>query len=163
MQRPALPHSSVQFRSVAQSRLNLCDPWAACSTPGFPVHYQVPESAQTHVHQVDDAIQPPQLLLSPFPPAFDLSQYQGLFQWVGSLHQWPKYWSFIFSMSPSSEYSGLISFRIGLQSRGLSRVFSNTTVQKHQFFGTQLSSWFNSHIHACLIDKSWIDGPFSAK
>ena len=65
--------------------------------------------------------------------------------------RWPNYWSFSFSISPSNEYSGLISFRrtgwISLQSKGLSRVFSNTTVQKHQFFSTQLSSQSNSHIH----------------
>ena len=65
--------------------------------------------------------------------------------------RWPKYWSFSFSISPSNEYSGLIFFRIdyliSLLSKGLSRVFSNTTVQKHQFFGTQLSLWSNSHIH----------------
>ena len=61
--------------------------------------------------------------------------------------RWPKYWRFSFSISPCSEYSGLISFRISLQSKGLSRVFSNTTVQKHQFFGAQLSLWSNSHIH----------------
>ena len=65
--------------------------------------------------------------------------------------RWPKYWSFSFSISPSNKYSGLISFRmdwlISLQSKGLSRVFSNTTVQKHQFFGAQLSSQSNSHIH----------------
>ena len=64
--------------------------------------------------------------------------------------RWPKYWSFSFSISPSNEYSGLISFRMGwfnlLAAQGLSRVFSNTTVQKHQFFGAQLSLWFNSHI-----------------
>ena len=69
-----------------------------------------------------------------------------------ALHvKWPKYWSFSFSISPSSENSGLISFEltglISLQSKGLSRVFSNTTVQNHQFFGTQLSSQSNSHIH----------------
>ena len=65
--------------------------------------------------------------------------------------RWPKYWSFSFNISPSNEYSGLISFRmdgwISLQSKGLSRVFSNTTVQKHQFFGAQLSSQSGSHIH----------------
>ena len=69
-----------------------------------------------------------------------------------ALHiRWPKYWSFSFNMSPFNEYSGLISFRIdrliSLQSKGLSRVFSNTTVQKHQFFGAQPSSQSNSHIH----------------
>ena len=65
--------------------------------------------------------------------------------------RWPKYWSFSFSISPSNEYSGLISLGltswISLQSRGLSRVFSNITVQKHQFFSTQLSLWSTSHIH----------------
>ena len=75
-----------------------------------------------------------------------------LFQWVGSSKiRWPKFWSFSFSISPSSELSGWISFRIDwfdlLQSKGLSRVFSNIAVQKHQFFGTQPSLWFNSHIH----------------
>ena len=72
--------------------------------------------------------------------------------------RWPKYWSFTFSISPSNEYSGLISFRMDwldlLAAQGtLSRVFSNTTVQKHQFFGTQLSLWSNSHIHTCLPEK----------
>ena len=66
-------------------------------------------------------------------------------------NRWPKYWSFSFSISPFDEYSGLISFRMDwldlLESKGLSRVFSNTTVQKHQFFSAQLSLWSNSHIH----------------
>ena len=71
--------------------------------------------------------------------------------------RWPKYWSFSFSISPSNEYSGLISFRltglISLLPKGLSRVFSNTTVQKHQFFDAQPSLWFNSHIHTWLLEK----------
>ena len=77
--------------------------------------------------------------------------------------KWPKYWSFNFSISPSNEYSGLISFRmdclIYLQSKGLPRVFSNTEVQKHQFFGTQLSLCSNSHIHTWLLEKPylWLD------
>ena len=83
-----------------------------CSTPGFPVHYQLPELAQTHVHWVSDAIQPSHPLSSPSPPSFNLSQHQGLFKWVSSLHQVPKYWSFSFSISPCNEYSGLISFRM---------------------------------------------------
>ena len=70
---------------------------------------------------------------------------------------WPKNWSFSFSNSPSNEYSGLISFRIdcwiSLQYKGLSRVFSDTTVQKHQFFSVQLSLWSNSHIHTWLLEK----------
>ena len=75
-----------QFSSVAQSCPTLYDPMD-CSTPGFPVHHQLPEPAQTHVHWVGDAIQPSHPLLFPSPPAFNLSQHQGLFQWVGSLHQ----------------------------------------------------------------------------
>ena len=71
--------------------------------------------------------------------------------------RWPKYWSFSFSISPSSEYSGLISFRMDwfdlLAVQGLSRVFSSTTVLKHQFFGSQSSLWSNSHIRTCLLEK----------
>ena len=77
----------------------------------FPVHHQLPELAQTHVHQVSDAIQPSHPLSSPSPPAFN-AQHQGLFQWISSLHQVPKYWSFSFNISPLDQYSGLISFRI---------------------------------------------------
>ena len=81
-----------------------------CSTPGFPIHHQLPELAQTHVCRVDDAIQPSHPLSSPSPLAFNLSQHHGLCKWVISLHQWPNYWSFSFSISPSNEYSGQISF-----------------------------------------------------
>ena len=82
-----------------------------CSTPGLPVHYQLPEFTQTHVHWVGDAIQPSHPLSSPS-PAFSLSQHQGLFQGLSFPIRWPKYWSFSFSISPSNEYAGLISFRI---------------------------------------------------
>ena len=81
-----LMDQSVQFNSVAQTCPTLCDTMD-CSLPGFPVHHQLPELAQTHVHQVGDAILPSHPLLSPFPPAFNLSQHQGLFQRVSSLHQ----------------------------------------------------------------------------
>ena len=77
--------SSVPCSSVTQPCPTLCNP-TKCSTPGFPVHYQIPE-LQTHVHRVSDAIQPSHPLLSPSPPAFNLSQHQGLFQWASSLHQ----------------------------------------------------------------------------
>ena len=81
------PHwSSVQLSSVTQSCMTLCYPMD-CSMPGLPVHHHLPELAQTHVHWVGDAIQPSHPLLSPSPPAFILSQHQGLFQWVSSLHQ----------------------------------------------------------------------------
>ena len=101
--------NNIQFSSVTQSCLTLCDPMN-CSTPGLPVHHQLPESIKTHVHWVSDDIQPPHPLFSPSPPALNLSQCQSLFQWVALHIRWPKYWSFSFSISPSSEYSGLISF-----------------------------------------------------
>ena len=81
-----------------------------CSMWGLPVHHQLPEFTQTHVHRVSDAIQPSHPLSSPSPPILNLSQHQGLIQ---SLHiRWPNYWSFSFSIIPPNEYSGLITFRI---------------------------------------------------
>ena len=140
----------VQFSSVAQSCPTLCDPMNR-STPGLPVHHQLLEFTQTHVHRVSDAIQPSHPPSSPSPPATNPSQHQSLFQWVNSSHEVAKVLSFSFaSFLPKKsqgwsplEWTGWIS----LQSKGLSRVFSNTTVQKHQFFGTQLSSQSNSHLH----------------
>ena len=100
---------SVQFSSVTQSCLTLCDPMNH-STPGLLVHHQLPEFTQTHVHWVGDAIQPSHPLSSPSPPAFNLSQHQ-VFSYESALHiRWPKYWSFSFSISPSNDYSGLVSF-----------------------------------------------------
>ena len=81
-------------------------------TPGFPVHHQLPELTETHVHWVSDAIQPSHPLSSPSPPAFNLSQHQSLSNESLLRIRWPKYWSFSFSISPSNEYSGLISFRM---------------------------------------------------
>ena len=89
----------------------LCDPMD-CSTPGFSVLHDLLEFAQAHVHWISDAIQPSHPVSPTSPPALNLYQHQGLFQQVGSSHQWPKYWSFSFSISPSNEYSGLISFRV---------------------------------------------------
>ena len=82
-----------QFRSLAQSCPTLCDPMD-CSTPGLPVHHQLLERTQTHVHRVGDAIQPSHPLLSPSPPTFNLSKHQGLFKWVSSLHQVTKGFEF---------------------------------------------------------------------
>ena len=154
----ALPSlvSSVQFSSVAQSCPTLCDPMNR-STPGLPVHHQLLEFTQTHVHQVRDAIQPSHPLSSPSPPALNLSQHQSLpmsqlFAWGGQSIGFSALASFLPKKSQSwspSEWTGWIS----LQSKGLSRVFSNTTVQKHQFFGVQLSSQSNSHIHTWLLEK----------
>ena len=103
--------NSVQFSTVAQSCPILCDP-KNHSTSGLPVHHQLPEFTQTHVHRVGDAIQPSHPLSSPSPPALNPSQHQGLSN-ESTLHmRWPKYWSFSFSISPYNEHSGLISFRM---------------------------------------------------
>ena len=125
-----------EFSSVTQSCLTLCDPMD-CSMPGIPVHHQLPEFTQTCVHWVGDAIQPSHPLSSPSPLAFNPSQHQGLFKWVSSSHQVDKILEFQLQHQDwfPLEWTGWIS----LQSKGLSRVFSNTTVPKHQFFGAQLS------------------------
>ena len=213
----------LQFSSAAQSCPNLRP--MDCYTLRFPVHHQLPEPTQAHVHWVSDAIQPSHPVLSPSPSTFNLSQDQGLFQWVSSLHQVAKILSVSFSISASNEYSGLISFRIdwihvrwvrdatqpshplsfpfllpsvflsirifsseltlplggqsigalasasvlsvniqdwfplglpslsSLLSKGLSRIFSSTTIWKHQFFVVQLSLCSNSHIHTWLLEK----------
>ena len=102
---------SVQLSSVTQSCLTLCDSMD-CNMPGFPVHHQPQELAQTPVHWVSNAIQSSHPLLSPSPPAFNLSQDQGLSNELVLPIRCPKYWSFSFSIRPSNEYSGLISLRI---------------------------------------------------
>ena len=99
------------FSPVTQSCPILCDPMHY-SMPGFPVHHLLPELTQTHVHLIHDAIQPSHPLSSPSPPTFYLSQHQGLLCESVLLIRWPKYWSFGFSISPSNEYSVLISFRM---------------------------------------------------
>ena len=103
--------SMLCYAKSLQSCPTLCNTMY-CSTPGFPVHYQLLEHIQTHIHCVGDAIEPSHPLSSPSPPAFNLSQHQGVFH-ESVLHiGWPKYWSFSFSISPSSEHPGLISFRM---------------------------------------------------
>ena len=148
---------SVQHSSVSQSCPTLYDPMIR-STPGLPVHHHLPEFTRTHVHRVIDAIQPSHPLLSPSLLAFNLSQHQGLFpmsQFFSSGGQ-----SIGVSASASvlpmntQDWSplGWTGWN-SLQSKRLSRVFSNTTVQKHQFFGAQLSSQSNSHIHTWPLEK----------
>ena len=105
-----LTQESIQFSSVAQSCPTLCDPMN-CSTPGLPVWNQLLEFTQTHVHRVGDAIQPSHPLSSPSPPALNPSQHQSFP--MRTLHmRWPKYWSFSFTISPSNEHPGLVSFRM---------------------------------------------------
>ena len=137
-----MPRNEAQFSSVTQSCPILCDPMD-CSMPGLLVHHQLLEYTQTHVHWVDNAIQPSHPLLIPSPPIFSLSQHQSLFKWGIFSIRWPKYWSFSFGISPSTKYSELIAFR--MESLGLLavqatlKIFFNTTGQKHQFSGAQLS------------------------
>ena len=98
--------SGFQFSSVTQSCLTLCNPMNR-STPGLPVHHQLPEFTQTHVHQVRDAIQPSHPLASPSPPA-PIPPSIRVFSNESTLHmRWPKYWSLSLSISPSNEYPSL--------------------------------------------------------
>ena len=126
--------SSVQFSSVIQSCPTLWNPM----NQDLPIHHQLPESTQTHVHWVGDAIQPSHPLSSPSPPAFNLPQHQ-VFSTESVLRiRWPKYVS-VLPVNIQDWFTLGMTGWISLQSKGLSRDFSNTTVQKHQFFGIQLS------------------------
>ena len=131
--------SSVQFSS--QSYLILCNPMD-CSMPGFPVHQQRPEFAQTHVHRVGDAIQSSHPLSSPT-PAINLSHHQGLFQGSvfvsGGQGIQASASASVFPVSIQVWFPLGFTGLISLQSKGLLRIFSNTTTQKHQFFSIQLS------------------------
>ena len=138
----------VQFSSVIQLCPTLCNPMD-CRTPGLPVHYQLPEFTQTHVHWVADDIQPSHSLPSPSPPAFNLSQHQGLFQWVSSSHQVAKVLEFlsasasVLPMTIQDWFLLGLTCWVSLQSKGLSRVFSKTTVQKlgvQLFYSSTLTS-----------------------
>ena len=143
--------------SVAQSCLTHFD-LMDCSMPGFSVFYHLPELAQTRVHWVSDAIQPPHPLSSLSPPVFKISQHQDLFQWVCCWHQVAKELedsasASVLPMNIQDWFPLGLTGLISLQSKGLSGVFSNTTAQKHQFFSTQLTLWSNSHIHTWLLEK----------
>ena len=147
---------SVQFSSVAQSCPTLCNPMNH-SMPGLPVHHQLTEFTQL---MPIESVMPsshlifclPLLLLPPIPPTIRVFSNESTLPM-----RWPKYWSFSFSISLSNEHPGLSPLGwtgwISLQSKGFSRVFSNTIVQKHQFFSTQLSSQSNSHIHTSPLEK----------
>ena len=139
---------SVHLNSVAQSCLTLCNPMnsfvrqaslSIINSQSSPKPMSI-ESVMSSSHLI---LCRPLLLLPPIPPSIRVISNES------TLHmRWPKYWSFSFSISPSNEHSGLISFRMDwLYLLGLSRVFPSTTVQKHQFFGIQLSSQSNSRIH----------------
>ena len=147
---------SLQFSSVAQSCPTLCDP-VNCSMPGLPVYHELPEFTQTHVNRVSDGIQPSHPVVPfsscsqslPASRSFPMNQ---LFAWgsqsIGVSASASVHPVNTQDWSPLG-WTGWIS----LQSKGLSRVFSSTTVQKHQFFGAQVSSQSNSHIHTWLLEK----------
>ena len=135
----AIPFSISSVQSL--SRVRLCDPMNS-SMPGLSVHHQLPEFTQTHVHWVSDAIQPSHPLSSPSPPTFNLYQHQGLFQWVFASGGQSVGVSASTSVLPKNtqDWSPLgWTDWISWQAKGLSRVFPNTTVQKHQLFNAQLS------------------------
>ena len=139
-----ISHQFSQFCSVSQSCPTLCDPMNR-STPGLLVHHQLLEFTQTHIHRVSDAIQPSHPLSSPSPPA-PIPPSIRVFSNESTLHmRWPKFQlqHHSFQKNPRADLqNGLVGSP--LQSKGLSRVFSNTTVQKHQFFSAQPSLWSNS-------------------
>ena len=153
-----LAHSKccIQISSVAQSCPTLCNPMNP-STPGLQVHHHLPEFTQTHVHRVSDAsghliLCRPLLLLLPIPPSVRVFSNESILRWGGQSTGVSASASFLPKKSQGwspSEWTGWIS----LQSKGLSRVFSNTTVQNHQFFSAQLSSQSNSHIHTWPLEK----------
>ena len=140
--------SSVQFSSVAQLCPTLCDP-VNHSMPGLPVHHHLPEFTQTHVHRVSDAIQPSHPLSSPSPPAPNPSQHQSLYSESALRMRWPEYWSFSFSIIPSKEHPGLISFRMDcldllavqgtLKSLLQHQSSKASNLQRSAFFTVQLS------------------------
>ena len=143
----------VQFSQLCPT---LCDPMD-CSTPGLPVHHQLPELVQTHVQWVGDTIQSSHPLPSPFPPAFNISSITVFSNESVLCIRWPKYWNFSFSIVLPMNIQdlfplGLTGF-ISLQSKGLASVFSNTTVQKHQFFSSRPSLWSNPRICTWLLEN----------
>ena len=124
-----------------------------CSMPGFPVHHQIPELAQTHIHRVSDTIQPSHPLSTPSPPAFNLSQHQGLFQWVNLCSRWPKYWSLASaSLLPMNiqdwsplELTGWISLPNGTLKSLLRYHSSKASILQHSafFYGPTLISIYD--------------------
>ena len=146
--------ASVQFRT--QSCPTLCNPKNR-SVPGLPVHHQLPEFTQNHVHRVGDAIQPSHPLPSPSPPAPNPSQHQSLFQWVNSSNEVAKYWSFSFSTSPSNEHPGLVSFRMDWQDllavQGTLKRLLQHHSSKASIFWCSAFFMVHSHIHTWLLEK----------
>ena len=145
-----ITHAYLQLTSVTQSYPIVWD-HTDCSTSGSPVLHHLLELAQTHIHQLADAIQPSNPLPSPSLPAINISQHQGLFQWVNSFHSWSKYWSFSISISTFNEYSGLISFSMDqfdlVAVQGTLKSLLQYRSSKVSVPGVSVSLWSSSHIH----------------
>ena len=152
--RQQLGDVSVQLSSVAQSCMTLCDPMN-CSMPGLPVYHQLPESTQTHVHQVGDAIQPSHPLSSSSPPVLNLSQHQGLFTWVSSSHQVAKVLEFQLHHQSSNEHPGLISFRMDWLDLLAVQGTLKSLLQHHSSKASILrcSAFFIVQLHIWLLGK----------
>ena len=153
-------HYSIQFSSVAQSCPTLCNHLTR-STPGLPVHHQLPEFTQTHDHRVGDAIQPSHLLSSPsVPPSIRVFSNESTL-----CMRWPKYWSFSFSISPSNEHPGLISFRMdwldllavqGTLKSLLQHHSSKASIlQRSAFFTVQLSHPYTTTGKTIDLTRQW--------
>ena len=142
-------NQKFQFSAAPQLCLTLCDPMNHTRQASLFITNSwsllKPMSIESVMPSNHFTLCCPLLLLPSIFPSIRVISNESVLQ-----IRWPKYWSFSFNISPSNEQPGLIS----LQSKGLSRVFSNTTVQKHQFFGTQLSLQSNSHIHTWPLEKS---------
>ena len=145
---------------VIQSCPTLCKPMD-CIMPGFPVLHHLPELAQTHVHSAGDTIQPSHPLSSPYLPTFKLSKHQSFpmnqFFASGSERIGSSSSVSVLPMNIQEWFPLGLTGLISLQSKGLSRVFSNTTVWKHQFFSAQPSLWSNSHVCTWLLEKLLVD------
>ena len=148
--------TNVQFSSVAQSCPTFCD-HMNCSTPGLPVHHQLPEFNQTHVHIIGNTIQQSHPLSSPSPPAFNLHI------------RWPNYWSFSFNISPSNEHTALISFKMDwldlLAVQGTLRSLRQHHSSKASILWHS-ASFIVQHSNPYMTtgkNRAWLDGPLLAK
>ena len=149
-----------QFSSVAQSCLTLCNPMK-CSTSGLPVHHQLTEFTETHVHRVGDAIQPSHPLSSPSPPAPNPSHRKSFSNESNLCMRWPKYWSFSFSISPSREHPGLISFRMDWLDLLAVQGTLKSLLQHHNLKASilQCSAFFTVQLsHPCMNFRKQLSG-----
>ena len=160
----SFPCQVLQFSSVTQSCSTLCNPMNH-SMPGFPVHHQLPELAQTHVHQVGDAIQPSYPLSSPSPSAFNLSQHHGLFQWVSSLNQVAKVLELQLKCQ-SFQWIFRVDFLAGFPCNPRDSQESSPTPQFKSIKSSVLSFLYSptlTSIHDYWKNHTWLDGPLLPK